>query len=85
MNPYAASTVTIEPRSARNILRLLMAVVLLFVVPSALLYGYLKIEKHHPILFQQFEDGARDRQIDRWQKQIDQTHEAMGIIPKQKT
>jgi hypothetical protein len=71
-NPYAASHDVAEPRSWRNVVKLLLAACVLFVLPSLLVYGYLRYEQAHPTLFFQYEEAAMDRNVEQWQDRANQ-------------
>lgn len=77
LNPYAASIDTAEPRSWRNFWRLMVAVAVLFVLPSLVVYGYLRYERAFPTLFQQYEDAAINGNVDRWQQKADRDTETI--------
>lgn len=81
MNPYAASNDTAEPRSWRNFWRLMIAVGVLFFLPSLVVWGYLKYEQAHPTLFQSFENAAMDGDVERW-NEMRRRNPAAATVPR---
>lgn len=76
-NPYAASIDTAEPRSWRNFWRLMIAVAVLFVLPSLVAWGLLEYERRNPTVFQAYEDAAFNSNAERWQKKADRDTETI--------
>lgn len=71
MNPYAASIDTAEPRSWRNFWRLMIAVAVLFVLPSLVVWGLLEYERRQPTVFRAYEDASMTGKAERWQRMHD--------------
>ena len=71
MNPYACTHDVAEPRTWANFWRLMVAVCLLFVLPSLLIWGYLQYEQEHPTLFQTYENATMSGKVEQWQKMHD--------------